>query len=45
MYYQKCIHWIMYYLRELEKVLPFTEDWIMYYRPWLDYDLISPPLT
>jgi hypothetical protein len=40
MYYQKCIHWIMHYLRGLDfKVLPFTEDWIMYYRPLLDYEL------
>jgi hypothetical protein len=32
------IHWIMYYHF-------FTEDWIMYYCPLLDYDLSPPNLT
>jgi hypothetical protein len=31
----------MYYLCVLELVLPFTVDWIMYYRPLLNYIIMT----
>jgi hypothetical protein len=43
MYYQKCIHSRMYYRAAANwykySVLPFTEAWIMYYRPLLENDI------